>query len=203
MALQFRLLLFLLLTATPGLAATYVFDYNTRCHSAYQQYMSLNLSRGTALIRQELTANPYNLMATYLADYEDCLLLLMNGDPADYQQRQGHLQERLKLLANGDDRSPWFRLSKAGVHFHWALVYIRFGENLKAATSFRRSFLLLKENNRLFPGFPQNKIFLGVEEAVVGTIPEDYQWLASIFGMKGWRHRQACGAGRCPVHSPG
>jgi hypothetical protein len=37
----------------------------------------------------------------------------------------------------------------------------------------------------MFPGFPQNKIFMGVEEAVVGTIPSDYQWLATIFGMKG------------------
>ena len=176
--------LFLLLFKISS-AADYVFDYNSRCHAAYQHYLSLRLDEGTATIRQELIANPYNLMATYLADYEDCLLLLVNGDRRDYEQRKNHLDERLKLISKGDNKSPWLRLCKSGLYFHWALVYIRFGENFKAATTFRKSFLLLKENNKLFPGFPQNKIFLGVEEAVVGTIPEDYKWLASMFGMKG------------------
>lgn len=180
------LALFLLfIFTTTSRAADYAFDYNTRCHNAYLKYLSLDLDGGTNLIRQELMANPYNLMATYLADYDDCLLLMMNGDKRDYDQRNSHLDERLDLISNGSDRSPWYRLCKAGLYFHWALVHIRFGENLKAAATFRKSFLLLKENNKLFPNFPQNKVFLGMEEAVVGTIPGDYQWLASIFGMKG------------------
>ncbi|HRO43266.1 MAG TPA: hypothetical protein PL009_10560 [Flavipsychrobacter sp.] len=184
--MKLRLLLaFLFLSFNTLRAQNYVFDYNSRCHAAYQQYLSLNLEAGNALIRQEIMSNPYNLMATYLADYDDWLMLLMNGDNRDYEQRAGHFDERLNLLSKGDENSPWFRVCKAGIYFHWALVHIRFGENLKAATTFRRSFLLLKENNKRFPDFPQNKIFLGLEEAVVGTIPENYQWLASIFGMKG------------------
>jgi len=163
----------------------FVFNYTPGCHLAYQQYMSLNLDEGNARIRKELINNPYNLMATYLADYSDCLLLLMNGDKRDYKQIAGHLDERMQLIEKGDNKSPWLRLCKAGLYFHWALVSVRFGENFKAATTFRKSFLLLKENNKLFPNFPQNKIFMGVEEAVVGTIPSDYQWLATIFGMKG------------------
>jgi hypothetical protein len=166
-------------------ATGFTFNYTPGCHQAYQQYMSLNLDEGNALIRKELIDNPYNLMATYLADYNDCLLLLMNGDRRDYNQRVGNLDERMQLINKGDDKSPWFRLCKAGLYFHWALVAVRFGENFKAATTFRKSFLLLKENNKMFPDFPQNKIFMGVEEAVVGTIPSDYQWLAAIFGMKG------------------
>ena len=59
------------------------------------------------------------------------------------------------------------------------------GENFKAATTFRKSYLLLKENKKLFPDFDYNDIFLGVEEAVVGTVPDDYRWIATVFGMKG------------------
>ena len=172
-------------SVTSSKAAPYVYDYSTLCHTAYQHYMSLHLAEGNTAIRQEFKANPYNLMATYIADYEDCLLLLFNGDKRDYDQRYGHLEDRLKLLSNGDERSPWYRLCKAGVYFHWALVHVRFGENFKATTTFRKSFLLIKENQKLFPDFEQNKIFLGVEEAVVGTIPDDYKWLASVFGMRG------------------
>jgi predicted negative regulator of RcsB-dependent stress response len=179
------LLIALIRSITPSNAASYVYDYSALCQAAYQHYMALHLSQGNAAIRQELKSNPYNLMATYIADYEDCLLLLFNGDTRDYDQRYGHLEDRLKLLSKGDERSPWHRLCKAGVYFHWALVHVRFGEHFKATTTFRKSFLLIKENQKLFPNFEQNKIFLGVEEAVVGTIPDDYKWLASVFGMKG------------------
>ncbi|MBS1588773.1 MAG: hypothetical protein JST52_04085 [Bacteroidetes bacterium] len=183
--MRWLLLLFLVSVSQPTYSQQYVYDYSPLCSKAYDQYMSLNLSAGNATIKQELVNNPYNLMATYLADYEDCLLLLMNGDKRDYQQRENHFDERLELLEKGTKHSPWHRLCKAGLYFHWALVHIRFGENLQAATTFRRSFLLLKENAKLFPDFPQNQIFLGTEEAVVGTVPDNYQWLASIFGMKG------------------
>ncbi|MEI8280015.1 MAG: hypothetical protein WCG87_09645 [Bacteroidota bacterium] len=172
-------------TILHGYAAQYVFDYNDRCHRAYQYLMALKLDEGKAEIIKEIRDNPYNLAATYIADYDDFLTLLINGDPKEYEQRHAHLDERLKLLSKGNASSPWYRFSKAGIHLHWAIVYLRLGENIKSALNFRRSFLLLKENKDRFPDFEYNKIFLGVEEAVVGAIPDDYRWLAAVFGMKG------------------
>lgn len=166
-------------------AEPYVFQYTNGCRLAYNQYMGLHLAEGNATIRQEIIKNPYNLMATYLADYEDCLLLLFNGNKADFNQRKAHMDERLELLNNSDDSTPWYRLSKAGVYLHWAMAYLRFGENLKAANLFRKSFALARANEEQFPQFAQNDIFLGLQEAIIGTIPEDYKWLASLFGMKG------------------
>lgn len=130
-------------------------------------------------------ADPYNLMATYLSDYDDCLLLLFNGNKIDYEQLKHHQNERLALIERGDDQSPWHRLCKAGVYMHWAFVNIRFNENFKAATNFRKSYLLLKENKRLFPNFDYNDMFLGIEEAAVGAMPDNYKWIASVFGMRG------------------
>lgn len=68
---------------------------------------------------------------------------------------------------------------------HWAFVYIRMGEELKAANNFRKSFALLKANREQYPDFEYNNIFYGLEEAAVGAIPDDYRWIATIFGMKG------------------
>lgn len=166
-------------------AANYTYNYSARCAHAYQLYMSLHLDEGTAEIKQELMHDPYNLMATYLADYDDCLLLLFNGDQHDYEQRHSHMDARLQLLERGDESSPWYRLCRAGIYMHWAFVYIRMGENFKAATSFRKSFSLLKENQKRFPNFEYNNIFWGVEVAAVGAIPDDYKWIASIFGLHG------------------
>lgn len=147
--------------------------------------MSLNPEKGDMYLKNELISDPYNLLATYIADYDDCLLLLFNGDKRDYEQLKHHQNERLKLLERGDENSPWHRLCKAGIYIHWAFVHLRFNEQLKAAFNFRKSYLLLRENKELFPSFDYTNIFLGIEEATVGSIPDNYKWVASLFGMKG------------------
>lgn len=147
--------------------------------------MALHLNEGRAEIKEALRINPNNLMATYIADYEDCLLLLLNGNRSDYIIKESHFNERLDQLSKGNSKDPWYRLCRAGVYLHWALVHIRFGDNIKAAWQFRKSFLLLKENKNLFPSFEYNNIYLGTEQSVAGAMPEKYKWLASMFGIKG------------------
>jgi tetratricopeptide (TPR) repeat protein len=166
-------------------AVDYTFDYNVRCRQAYNAYLALRPDEGDAIIRAEFAANPRNLMATYLADYGDFIWLFFNGDPVALKQRQAHQSERLNLLDRGSNEDPWKRFCKAGIYMHWAIIHGRFGEQFKATTIFRKSYLLIKENKERFPSFAQNDIFLGVEEAVAGTIPDEYKWLAAIFGMKG------------------
>jgi hypothetical protein len=182
---HFGLLFFICLTAISTKAQHFTFDYNNNCKKAYGQYLSLQLPEGNATIIQEVRQNPYNLLATYIADYDDFLVLLFNGNNEEWKQRKGHFDDRLNLINKGDDQSPWFRLCKAGIYLHWAILHGRFGDNFKAATQFRKSYQLLKENKEKFPAFSPNDVFLGLEEAVVSTIPEDYKWLASVFGMKG------------------
>lgn len=166
-------------------ATGYVYEYDSNCSSAYQYYMSLHFAAARTMVFEEMKTNPYNLMATYVSDYEDCLVLLMNCNNVDYQQRKDHFDERLALLEKGDKNTPWYRFCKAGLYLHWALVRLRFDEKLKAATMFRKSYMLIKENEELYPHFEYNKVFLGLEETVVGTIPDNYKWVASVFGLKG------------------
>lgn len=166
-------------------AASYSYDYSANCSKAYESYLALHIKEARIHLLNEINANPYNLMATYIADYEDCILLLLNCDKAEYEQRESRLDEKMDLLDKGDKSSPWFRLCKAGVYLHWAIIDMRFGKQYAAARYFHKSFGLLKDNQRLFPSFEYNNTFSGLEEAVVGSLPGSYKWLASIFGMKG------------------
>ncbi|OJW79455.1 MAG: hypothetical protein BGO69_11995 [Bacteroidetes bacterium 46-16] len=179
------LILIIMLNSHILFAKGYVYDYNQNCSKVYEHFMAMRFAEGNRLLLQEIKTNPYNLMATYLGNYEDCLVLLFNGDKNDYQQRSQHLEERLRLLSQGDEKAPWYRLCKAGINLQWALVNMRMGENLKAATLFRKSYLLLKENHELFPSFEYNNVYLGLEKAALGAIPDEYKWIASMFGMKG------------------
>jgi hypothetical protein len=126
--------------------------------------MNLQFADGNETIRQEMRTNPYNLMATYIADYADCLLLLFNGDKKDYEQLHRHLEDRQDLLSRGDASSPWYRLCKGGIYMHWAFVYVRMGEEFKAANNFRKSFALLKDNKEQYPDFEYNNIMFGLDE---------------------------------------
>lgn len=179
------LVLFGLFFCTGVRGATYTYTYTENCAKAYSYFLSLRLAEGRQMIELERKANPHNLMAVYLADYEDCIQLLINCDINDYAQRARGMDERLKVLANGDAASPWYRFCYAGMHLHRAIINLRFGEQYKAAFNFRKSFALLRENQKLFPTFEYNNIIAGLQEAVVGSLPNSYKWLASVFGMRG------------------
>lgn len=166
-------------------AFTYQYNYSPLCQKAYGHFMALEFAQGNAAIKAELKADPGNLMAVYIANYADCMLLLFNGDEQDYDKYIHHLAQRSAMFDKGSKNTPWYRLCKAGLYMQWAFVHVRMGENLKAATNFRKSYMLLKENKKLYPSFEYNDIFFGLEEAVVGTVPDDYKWIASVFGLKG------------------
>jgi len=178
-------LLFLTFFSLSSKAAEYSFNYTPACAQAYHQYLALKPISADGIIEREILAHPYNLLPIYLSDYGDFLTLLLNGDPHERAERAGHESERIRLINLGDDHDPWKRLCLAGVHVHWAIIHIRFGEQLKAAMAFRKSYLLLKENTALFPDFAPNKVLYGAEEAIAGTIPDEYNWLMSIFGTRG------------------
>ena len=166
-------------------APDYHYTYTENCRKAYQHYLSLHIADARSCLLIEIKADPYNLLAVYISDYEDCILLLLNCSKSDLKQRADHLSEHIDLLDKGDQSSPWYRFCKAGVYLHWAIINMRFGEQYNTANYFRKSFALLKENQKLFPQFEYNNTFFGLEEAVVGSLPGNYKWLASIFGMKG------------------
>jgi tetratricopeptide (TPR) repeat protein len=163
----------------------YFFHPTPDCSAAYDAYLSLRFPEGAAAVRRAIVAEPGNLLPVFLADYEDCLLLMLNGDPREYAQRKSHYDERIAWMEKGPEDAPWQRFTVGVLHLHWALVHVRFGERLKAGLAFRKSYLQLKENSKKFPSFAPNQLFLGFEEAIAGTIPDDYRWIASMLGVKG------------------
>ena len=179
------LIFFLFCISDECYAGKYVYEYDTNCSKAYRYYLSLQADQGSAVLRTELSSKPNNLFTIYIKDYEDCLSLLMNGDRREYERVKGHFDEEISALGKGDPNSPWYRVCQAGVNLHWALIYFRFGDNTKAAFAFRRSYLQIKENEQIFPGFEYNKVFSGLGETLSGTIPDNYKWIASLFGLKG------------------
>jgi predicted negative regulator of RcsB-dependent stress response len=181
---QLTLTLVILLSACGVSASGYHFRYTPACAEAYRNFLALRSDEGHAALERAFREDPANLLAVYIEDYDDFFLLLLNGDPADLQARKDRLDARIRLLDSGDPRDPYYRLCKSGIYLHWAVIHGRFGDYFRAAFLFRKSYLLIRENRKLFPDFAPNNVFYGLVEAIVGTIPEDYKWLAAMMGVR-------------------
>lgn len=169
----------------PLKAAPRPYDFNARCRQAYGEIMMMRLSSGEKLLEEEKRANPRNLAPYFLDNYIDFFRLFLREDPADYEKLKAHREMRLALMGQGDPASPYFLYTKAIIHFQWAIIRVLFEEYWSAAWEFRRSYLIMKDNNKKFPAFGPNKMILGAMQTVIGTVPDGYKWVTNILGMTG------------------
>lgn len=162
-----------------------VYDFNATCLQAYQEITKLKINSGLALAEKARQQNPNNLIPLLLESYADFYTLFLNEDPKEFQQRYPRFAERISLLQEGPKSSPFYLYSLSLVKVHKAGVAIKFGKLWDAGWDFRKAYQLIKENRKQFPGFAPNDLIYGSLQAVVGTIPKGYKWIASLFGMRG------------------
>lgn len=162
-----------------------IYDFDATCIQAYQQISSLKLNAGQQLVNQARKENPDNLIPEILDSYIDFYILFFNEDPADYKGRMPHFSERLSILANGPESSPFYNFCRTIVYMQKACVEIKFGKQWAAGWDFRKAFSLVKGNKKEFPSFELNNMVYGPMQVVAGTIPDGYKWLTNLFGIKG------------------
>lgn len=161
------------------------FDFNNNCQQAYREIIQLKLATGQRILDVEKKRDPANLIPAFLENYIDFFTLFFNEDPAEYRSRQDLLDRRIKWMSEGPESSPFYLFTKSVIHFQWAAIKIKFGNNWDAGWEFRRSFLQSKENQKKFPGFQPAVMLSGAMQVVAGTIPDGYKWLSGLLGIKG------------------
>ena len=145
----------------------------------------MKINAGKQLLARELSTNKKNILPAVLINYEDFISLSFNENPSEYKKRKKWLDLRLNIVATGNKNSPYYLFSKALLYFQWSVIQIKYGDYWDAAWDFRKAYQLFKENKIKYPHFTPNNIYLGVQEAVMSTIPNGYKWVTSILGLKG------------------
>ena len=181
---QVAVFLFLMICYFTG-SAQKVYEFNSTCQQAYQEITKLKMASGLALIEKAKQQNPDNLIPVLLESYIDFYVLFLNEDPKDYATRYPKFSERLNQLEQGPKSSPFYLYCLSMVKVHQAGSSIKFGKFWDGGWGFRKAYQLIKENKKQFPTFSPNDLVYGSLQAVVGTIPKGYKWIASLFGMKG------------------
>lgn len=162
-----------------------VYDFNSVCQQAYAEITRLKISSGLALIKQAKLQNEDNLVPLMLEGYIDFFVLFFNENADEYKKRKENFSQRLNAFADGPQNSPFYNYSRAITLLQRAAVGIKFGERLGAGLDFKKAFSLIKDNRKKFPAFQPNNMLLGPLQVVIGTVPANYKWAASLFGLKG------------------
>lgn len=181
-----RLTCLLLLFSISTLRGAGHFEYSPLARSAYEKITSLRFGEAHILLAKLKLEEPRNLVVHHLENYIDFFRIYITEDESLYQQLKANQDRRLAAIEGGDESSPYYLFLQADIRLHWALIRIRFEEYLPAFTEVNRANKLLEKNQELFPDFIPNLKDLAILHAMVGTIPEGYQWsvrlLSSLHG---------------------
>ena len=75
--------------------------------------------------------------------------------------------------------------SQAEIYLQWSFVYLKNQEYTRFVYDFIRAHNLYNENLKKFPDFNLNNKGLSIIRALLGAVPNEYQWMLDVIGLKG------------------
>jgi predicted negative regulator of RcsB-dependent stress response len=181
MVMQKNLLIFLITLISLSLKAA-DFDMNPTMQKAYSEIIKTNLTVGRTILENDKTNNGVKI---YLKSYADLIQLLIAEDKNFYAQFIDNQISRLEYLEKLDKKSPHNRFLQAEIRIHTAFVKLKFGHEVKGSWEIIKAYKLLEANAKEFPDFISNQKSLGLLHILIGSTPENYQWVANLLGLKG------------------
>lgn len=178
-AIAFQLFLFLQTSAESNLKIT------PQCIQAIECISNLKLDKASQLLAEELKLNPNNAYAVLLMDYVDYYQLITSQVYTDYKLLEGHQHKHLQEVRKISKSSPYALYAESEIYLHWAVIKLMHQDYLSGALDLKASYSAIQKNYLLFPKFEPNKKTLGFLKAILGTLPENYNWILGVVGLKG------------------
>ena len=108
------------------------------------------------------------------------------GEDKDYYiNSRVFKRERINFISKGDKESPYYLYSQAEIYLQWSFIYLKNQEYTLFVYDFIKAYNLYNENLKKFPDFILNKKGLSIIHALLGAVPNEYQWMLDIIGLKG------------------
>jgi len=166
-------------------AQTYYYKFDKSSEEIYNKLLYLQLDSADLLIEQQKETDPNNLMPLLLANYADFFRLVLFEDKLLFEQIKDRKKQRLKQWEQGPKDSPWYISGQAQIKLQWAFSRVLFDEYFTAATEINNAYHLLEENKQNFPNFLADNMGIAILHAMIGVVPEQYQWAMQMFGLYG------------------
>lgn len=173
------------LSLTVSVAAGSDFVFTPGLTAAYSDIQKLRLEKAARLVKDERAEQKTNGFITYLESYSDFFYFLISDSQKEYANYSKKQDARLQQLAKLSSESPYQRMMMAEIRLHSAFVKLKFGNRTSGCWDIVKANKLLEENLKLFPDFIPHLKALGLLHVMIGSVPEEYQWVARMIGLKG------------------
>jgi tetratricopeptide (TPR) repeat protein len=147
--------------------------------AAYTHALNLEVEEARKIISTQ-NSSEHN----YIASLSDILELLLTEDEVAFERYEDAYERRLSNLEKIEPTAASLFVL-AELRLQWAFVYLKFGHEVDAAWNIRQAYLLVQQCKKKFPSFIPIKKTSGVLEVMLGSVPDKYQWVISLFGMSG------------------
>lgn len=164
-----------------GLNAAPHYEFTPLALKAYRSILASRLTEATAYIVQMRLTDPENLLAYYLEDYIDTMIVFVDEDAATFKKYLSNKDKRLEKLARGPQESPYYLFTQAEVQLHWALARTKAsGFNITSLREASAAYKLLAKNEKKHPLFMPNKKTISVLRAAFGSVPPEFRWATNL-----------------------
>jgi len=161
------------------------FEFNENCEQAYNELLDLNFNVAQLKIQNEKEMHPKNLIPVLLDNYYDFLRIVLFEDEKLFEVSEKLKKERLDKWKSGPKDSPWYLSGQAQIKLQWAFTRVLFDEYFTAATEINSAYHLLEANKEKYPEFLEDNMGIGILHAMIGVVPDQYQWAMELFGFYG------------------
>ncbi|MCF8268299.1 MAG: tetratricopeptide repeat protein [Ignavibacteriales bacterium] len=163
----------------------YYYDFNENCRNAYSSINSLKFEEGKSLIEKEKSLHPDNNIPYLLQNYIYFLTVFIGEEEADFDLYDDLKDDLIDRLKDGDENSPYYRYCLAQVYLQWAVARTKFKEYVTATFEINKAYRMLEDNQEDYPDFLPTFINLGLLHTMIGTIPDNYNWVKRMVGIEG------------------
>lgn len=174
-----------ILLASYSNAQTAYYEFDEASTEIYNKLLYLQLDSAEILIEQQKQEHPHNLMTLLLENYNDFLRIVLYEDKQLFETIKDRKKIRLKQWGKGPKDSPWYLSGQAQIKLQWAFSRVLFDEYFTAATEINNAYHILEENKQKFPDFLADNMGVAILHAMIGVVPEKYQWAMEMFGLYG------------------
>ena len=152
---------------------------------SYSHIVNLEFESAKKLLANEQSKNPTNGFIPLHQNYIDFLTIIIGEEKIYFDNAIQQKEVRMELLQSKNEDSPYYLYSQAEIHLQWAFSRLKFDQYSTAAYEFIKAYNLLEENQKIFPEFTLNKKGLGLIHALLGAVPEQFNWIINLAGLDG------------------
>ncbi len=185
LTLRYALVFCALLTNSYFLQGTPHFTWSTEFDRAYDLVFKFQFKKAKTILDSLSSKDPDNLVPFYIQSDVD-LIQFMNTERSEDKARLfNHYDNLFKKVSDLPKSHPRRAGLLGELYLKRGFVHLSSESSLSAAMDIYRSYNLYETAYRQDSLLSSNMLGWGIMQLVMGAIPENYQWYASVVGLNG------------------